>query len=383
MRTSNERLVFRGPVFAALLVCAVLGSWSQRARASDSMCGAPPPPLTCTPLPPDRGECSGMMLMGDRNCNGVPRQVESDRLLLPKIDDCIDVVKDPQCVPDLGIHNRKCDDYLVTPNLVPIPGMCGYTQPNPKVFGTCGALAPDRDGDCWGDGCDNCPDRFNPDQKDTDCDGIGDACDNCPNVANSDQKDSDCDGIGDACDNCPFVANAPVPPNKTQMDTDGDGIGDACDNCKLIANKDQKDTDCDAVGDACDNCKYVPNPPIPPSTTQSDRDSDTVGDACDNCPDIANMDQADMDLDRVGDVCDNCPSIFNPNQKPSLSLVDSATHKPIGLACEPGIQGGAGCSAVTGTQKAVNPLGPLLFGLAMMLLLSLGASLGARNRRKQ
>ena len=61
--------------------------------------------------------------------------------------------------------------------------------------------AVDRDGDGVPDTSDNCPDVYNPDQKDTDGDGIGDACDNCPKVANPDQTDSDGDGLGDACDN--------------------------------------------------------------------------------------------------------------------------------------------------------------------------------------
>ena len=86
------------------------------------------------------------------------------------------------------------------------------------------------------EGGDNCPNTFNPDQRDTDGDGIGDACegdedgdlepgptDNCPADANGDQLDSDNDGIGDACDNCPSAFNP------AQIDRDGDGLGDACD----------------------------------------------------------------------------------------------------------------------------------------------------------
>jgi len=42
---------------------------------------------------------------------------------------------------------------------------------------------------------------------DADADGVCDAIDNCPNVYNPDQKDTDGDGYGDACDLCPKVAN--------------------------------------------------------------------------------------------------------------------------------------------------------------------------------
>ena len=48
---------------------------------------------------------------------------------------------------------------------------------------------------------------------DPDNDGVFDPQDNCPNVYNPDQKDTCGDGIGDAC----------------RPDTDGDGIPDACD----------------------------------------------------------------------------------------------------------------------------------------------------------
>ncbi len=55
----------------------------------------------------------------------------------------------------------------------------------------------DRDGSI--DTRDNCPDMYNPDQKDRDDDRVGDACDNCLNVYNPEQEDKDRNGIGDAC----------------------------------------------------------------------------------------------------------------------------------------------------------------------------------------
>jgi hypothetical protein len=58
----------------------------------------------------------------------------------------------------------------------------------------------DIDGDGFGDGCDTCPDTFDPDQLDTDGDFVGDACDRCPDLPDPDHYDEDGDGVGDACD---------------------------------------------------------------------------------------------------------------------------------------------------------------------------------------
>jgi len=69
------------------------------------------------------------------------------------------------------------------------------------------------DGDALRDGRDNCPNHWNPDQKDTDGDGLGDACD----------RDLDGDGVANSRDNCEST------PNPDQRDRDRDGVGDACD----------------------------------------------------------------------------------------------------------------------------------------------------------
>ncbi|MGA1865679.1 MAG: thrombospondin type 3 repeat-containing protein, partial [bacterium] len=78
----------------------------------------------------------------------------------------------------------------------------------------------DADGDGIEDDVDNCPEMYNPDQKDNDNDGSGDICDECPDDPDNDIDD---DGVCGDVDNCPDIENA------LQIDTDGDGLGDACD----------------------------------------------------------------------------------------------------------------------------------------------------------
>jgi hypothetical protein len=217
-----------------------------------------------------------------------------------------------------------------------------------NVLGTGCNSDDDPDHDCIRNipNCDNCPDKDNPDQKDTDGDGIGDVCDNCATLPNSDQKDTDGDKIGDVCDNCP------AKYNPDQKDSDSDGVGDVCDNCYLVFNSDQKDSDNDGTGDVCDNCPYIAN------GAQKDLDNDGLGDECDddkdgdgiknendNCPMISNPDQQDTDSDGKGDVCDddmdndgitnnmdNC--VYIPNTEQADTDNDN-----IGDACDDDIDG--------------------------------------------
>lgn len=134
------------------------------------------------------------------------------------------------------------------------------------------ASATDFDGDGVPDAADNCPERFNPDQRDSVEDGIGDACrdgamgggeepgvtveddEEAPSAAevhlrearaspcDPEHGDLDGDGVGDACD----------------LDLDGDGVpqldarGRLLDNCAFVDNPDQADADGDGIGDACE-----------------------------------------------------------------------------------------------------------------------------------
>src|SRR4051794_39636085 len=124
----------------------------------------------------------------------------------------------------------------------------------------------DRDHDEITNTSDNCPDVYNPDQRDTDHDtqqgagGTGTPADPPSNTG------------GDACD----------------VDDDGDGVKDELDDCRTVDNPNQADTDVDGEGDLCDD----------------DDDDDRVPDTKDNCVKVVNPDQADADGDFIGDACD-------------------------------------------------------------------------------
>lgn len=80
-------------------------------------------------------------------------------------------------------------------------------------------------------------------ENDIDRDGIADEGDNCPEIYNPDQKDNDNDKLGDICDYC---------PNDPDNDIDNDGICGDVDNCPNIKNARQINTDGDELGDSCD-----------------------------------------------------------------------------------------------------------------------------------
>ncbi len=323
---------------ALLAVMAIFAGWPAQAEALDC-------------------DSAEFIAQADLNCNGITRDVE--------VDGAITIGDELQCFAlnestgecDPDNRNQRCDDFVET-----------VDNPAENFGATCNPqLAVDSDEDCIGNVCDNCVDVVNIDQANDDTDNLGNACDNCTTVDNPGQENDDNDDFGNACDNCTTVDNpgqenddndsfgnacdnCTTVDNPGQEDEDGDGVGDACDNCSAVGNGDQANDDGDAFGNACDNCATVAN------SDQLDTDGDGVGDACDICPTIADVDQqSDRDGDGVGDACDNCPDVANPSQAVS-NVINTDTNMPIGLACEPGAQGGGGCSSLVGTSGAPVPL---------------------------
>ena len=116
------------------------------------------------------------------------------------------------------------EQSLLTPDL-DADGTCNWMDLCP-FDASVSASASDRDGDHWGDSCDNCPDLKNLTQADADADGLGDACDD----------NDDRDGLPDAVDPCPAFTNTlPVPDGSAGWpllgangDRNRDGVPNEC-----------------------------------------------------------------------------------------------------------------------------------------------------------
>ncbi len=128
-------------------------------------------------------------------------------------------------------YSSSCGGWMGGKKAEPIKEECNkwnIWEPYYAMEDLCNA-DDDNDGIVYGNiitgVCDNCPEKYNPNQGDQDNDDIGDACDNCPDKPNPDQGDQDNDDIGDACDD---------------SDNDNYVIDDYYKNC---TNKDDDDDD--------------------------------------------------------------------------------------------------------------------------------------------
>lgn len=254
----------------------------------------------------------------------------------------------------------------------------------------------DKDLDGYQFSCDNAPDSYNPDQRDSDADGFGDVIDKCVSVpSDNNSADTDKDYIGNDCDLCQratsnynknaggtaaymLIRNIP-----DQSDFDGDGIGDVCDNCIVASNcgdwgNDDPNkqpagigdpvpfdnnnicqVDNDAVpfvGDACSGVEMLEGAAGPIGVgAQDDFDQDGIVNVDDPCPrqrlkacqseaecgdGVACTNgkcatHVDSDNDGVGDACDTCPYVANPKQIQEGSMQDDDPDGDfVGNLCE-------------------------------------------------
>ncbi len=167
---------------------------------------------------------------------------------------------------------------------------------------SCGAVAPDTDGDTLPDACDDDDDADGfIDSEDTaaldathcadlDLDGCDDCAGGTPNIL-TDGSDHDSDGFcdaGDADDDNDGCLDGVDPlPFSASPDDDLDFLGADCDNCAAVANADQADADADGRGNVCDNCRYAANPSqLDRGGKGSSNTPDGIGDAC-QCGDVS------------------------------------------------------------------------------------------------
>lgn len=171
---------------------------------------------------------------------------------------CLDYYKKPGEVADQmkEVNKMKKGVILIALTMVTVLMLSGVASATSGPwFCPWKVCRPGNDWDWIPRAEDNCPNRFNPSQRDTDSDGSGNACD-------SNEGDIDWDGELDTTDNCVYAWNP------SQRDTDDDGKGDMCD-------QNNKDKDWDGIINKKDNCIYTYNP------SQLNSNNRPLGDACD------------------------------------------------------------------------------------------------------
>ncbi|XP_071964265.1 cartilage oligomeric matrix protein-like isoform X2 [Antedon mediterranea] len=315
-------------VYFTKLYCVCELGWAGNGRVCGpdiDMDGYPDIQLNCRDFVCNRDNCVELPNSGqeDQDKDGIGDVCDSD------IDN--DGVKNTQdnCIYDVNANqeaNRDGDEFGNACDNCPL--LRNPSQRDIDNDNVGDACDDDKDGDGILNQIDNCPIKYNPRQYDMDGDGYGDACDNCPYDANPDQVDYDIDGLGDTCDTNEDsdddgvqdnIDNCPGVPNSAQIDTDGDGLGDACD----------EDDDDDGIRDVYDNCRLIPN------TNQADENGNGVGDVC----------EYDLDNDGVEDFYDSCPerrdiyaTDFRTFQTIILDPVGDAQYDPNWIVFDEGRQ---------------------------------------------
>ena len=148
--------------------------------------------------------------------------------------------------------------------------------------------------DNYGDACDNCWEKLNPDQADNDQDCASLKKDPAFWDGTKWLQDPQC---GDTCDKCPNFDNT--------IDSDHDGVPDGCDTCWNVPNADQKDSDQDCSALKQDTSFWNPVKKIWLKDPH-------CGDTCDTCPSVFNPDQKDSNSDGTGDACDCSDRVIGP-----------------------------------------------------------------------
>lgn len=183
-----------------------------------------------------------------------------------------------------------------------------------------------RDDDRAGDACDGCPDHDGKtapgfcgcavQDRDDDSDELPNCVDNCDFYPNPDQIDRDGDSFGDACDECP------EDPLKTELgqcgcgtvdvDADGDETADCNDPCPADPEK--------TLPGWC-GC----------GAPESDPDADGVPSCIDNCADVGNADQHDIDGDGLGNRCECATGGCVAGGGPEADDCDAVIVPPAGV----------------------------------------------------